>query len=107
MPADRVRIEVALQVLDQLGVTVADLQGEAGQRRPVPSMGEYLPLVEAAAGPGARRTYRPYWRHLHEAFGDLALDEITATDIEALQRHLAGSAVARRNGRGGRYSGEH
>jgi hypothetical protein len=35
------------------------------------------------------------------------LDAITATDIEALQRHLAESAVARRNGRGGRCSGEH
>jgi hypothetical protein len=36
MPTARGRIDIALQLLDQLGVTVADLQGDAGQRRPVP-----------------------------------------------------------------------
>jgi hypothetical protein len=37
---------------------------------------------------------------------DVALT-IAATDIEALHREAAATAVVRRNGRGGRHAGEH
>jgi site-specific recombinase XerC len=107
MLADHDRIATAHQVLAQLGLTVADLRADPVPAPPVPTVAEYLPRVEAAAGSGARRTYGPYWRHLGDAFGVRRLDAITASEIEALQRHLVTSAVARRNSRGGRYSGEH
>jgi hypothetical protein len=51
------RIATAQQVLARLGLTVADLRADPEPARPVPSMAEYLPRVEAATGPGARRTY--------------------------------------------------
>jgi site-specific recombinase XerC len=107
MLADPARIASAHQILAQLGVTVADLRADPGSASSVPAMAEYLPRVEAAAGPGARRAYGPYWRHLGDSFGDRLLDEVTASDIEALQRHVVATAVARRNSRGGRHSGEH
>ena len=40
-------------------------------------------------------------------WGDRRLDDIKATDVEALQRGTAAKAVPRRNGRGGRHAGEH
>lgn len=99
------RVAIARQMLAQIGVTVADLVW--GERPWVPTIGEYLPRVAAAAGPGARRTYGSYWARMTAAWGSRRLDEVAATDIEALQREIAGTAVARRNGRGGRHAGEH
>ncbi|HWS37639.1 MAG TPA: site-specific integrase, partial [Actinoplanes sp.] len=72
------------------------------------TLAEYLPqVIAAAAGPGARRTYGNYWNRMILLWGDRRLDTITATDIEALQREAAATAVSRRNGRGGRHAGEH
>lgn len=73
----------------------------------MPTVAAYLPWVEQAAGPGARRTYGSYWHRMAIAWGDRRLDQIRATDVEALQRAAAASAVPRRNGRGGRHAGEH
>ncbi|MFG3690251.1 hypothetical protein [Micromonospora sp. NPDC047740] len=39
----------------------------------------------AAASPGIRRTYGPYWNRMAGALGHLRLDEVTASDIEALR----------------------
>jgi site-specific recombinase XerD len=81
------------------------LLGELPQR-PVPTVADYLPRVQAAAGP-AGRTYGNYWTKMAHAWGDRRLDEILATDVEALRRHAAATAVHRRNGRDGRHAGEH
>ena len=70
-------------------------------------MAEYLPQVLAAAGPGARRTYGSYWQRMAAVWGTRALDEIAASDIEALQRETVASARWRRTARGGRHAGEH
>jgi len=62
----------------------------------MPTLAEYLPRVIAAAGPGARRTYGNYRSRMILLWGDRRLDTIAATDIEALQREAAATAVSRR-----------
>ncbi|MFG1928740.1 tyrosine-type recombinase/integrase [Cryptosporangium sp. NPDC048952] len=70
-------------------------------------MNEYLPRVLAAAGPGAHRTYGTYWARIASVWGTWTLDQIAASDIEAMQRTMIATAVCRRNTRGGRHAGEH
>jgi hypothetical protein len=66
-------------------------------------MARYLPAVAAAAGPGGRRTYGSYRARMATVWGDRPLDDVAASDIEALQRQL--TATARRaQGRGGRHA---
>ncbi len=106
MAADPACVAAARQVLAQLGVTVTDLQ-EDSQGSRVPTVAEYLPRVLAAAGPGARRTYGSYWARMAAIWGTRQLDEIAASDIEALQRETVACARWRRTARGGRHAGEH
>lgn len=73
----------------------------------VPTLGEYLPAVIAAAGPGANRTYGSYWARMVALWGARPLDQISASDIEALRHHTAATARSRRNSRRGRHAGEH
>ena len=58
--ADPERIATARLLLDQLGVTLDDLNRSntttTDQTASVPTLAEYLPHVIAAAGPGANRT---------------------------------------------------
>ncbi|MCP2323429.1 hypothetical protein HDA40_001936 [Hamadaea flava] len=104
-PADRVAD--AWRMLADLGVTITDLRDDLRARHPMPTVKEYLPVVAAAAGPGARRTYGNYWTRMGAMWGDRRLDEVTATDIETLRHETAESAVSRRNSRHGRHAGEH
>ncbi|MGI9062696.1 MAG: tyrosine-type recombinase/integrase [Pseudonocardiaceae bacterium] len=104
MSADPARIAVARDLLTQLGVTLDDLRTDTPISR-VPTLADYLPAVIASAGPGANRTYGSYW--IRMAWGDRRLDQISATDIEAMQHRMAATARSRRNGRHGRHAGEH
>jgi site-specific recombinase XerD len=106
MPPDPARIAVARDLLDQLGVTLADLQHEAPVSI-VPTLADYLPRVIAAAGPGAKRTYGSYWTRMAAVWGAWPLDRISASDIEAMQHQMAATARSRRNSRHGRHAGEH
>jgi hypothetical protein len=103
----RPRLAVAQDVLAQLGITLADLQTHPTDQRSMPTLREYLPAVVAAAGPGANRTYGSYWTRMDTAWGTRPLDEISASDIEALQQCSTTNARARRNCRHGRHAGEH
>jgi hypothetical protein len=112
MVADRAVVATARELLARLGASVDDLRefgAVDGSRQPlgVPTVAEYLPRVIAAAGPGARRTYGSYWARMAEVWGTRPLDEIAASDIEALQRQMTGTARCRRTSRGGRHAGEH
>lgn len=110
MPVDPVRLAVARQLLDQLGLSPTDLlsDGDLITTPPtVPTVAEYLPRVVAAAGPGARRAYGSYWTKMAAVWGARPLTAIAASDIEALQRELTATALSRRNSRNGRYAGEH
>ena len=73
----------------------------------MPTIGDYLPRVRAAAGPGAGRTYGIYWSQMAIAWRDRPLTAIAASDVEALQRRTIADAVPRRSSRGGRHAGEH
>jgi len=107
MTAPRDRVDAAWRMLADLGVTITDLRDDLRARRPIPTVAEYLPQVAAAAGPGARRTYGSYWARMRTLWGHRRLDEIAATDVEALRHEAAGSARSRRNSRSGRHAGEH
>ncbi|HYS34529.1 MAG TPA: site-specific integrase, partial [Pseudonocardiaceae bacterium] len=72
-----------------------------------PTFAEYIPVVRAATGPGANRTYGSYWNRISDAYATRRLDEVAATDIEILMRKTIANTVARRNSRGGSYAGEH
>jgi integrase len=72
----------------------------------VPTLAEYLPRVRAAASPGTCRTYNSYWDRMVAVWGDWRLNEIAASDIEALHRACTTTAVIRRNARQGRHAAE-
>ena len=106
MTADPGRVAAAQALLAQLGVSIADLQAAPSGARRMPTVGEYLPQVQAAASPASCRTYGSYWVRMVAAWGDWPLDAVAATDVEALQRECVKHARRRRNGRGGRHAGE-
>jgi hypothetical protein len=59
----------------------------------VPTLAEYLPRVRAAASPGTCRTYSTYWDRMTAVWGDWRLNDIAASDIEALHRTCTTAAV--------------
>jgi integrase len=108
MTSDGERLATARQFLDELGVRPEDLLAhQHTAARVVPTWAEYLPQVITAAGPGASRTYGSYWNRMITLWGTRALDEVSASDIEALQHTMAATARSRRNARSGRHAGEH
>jgi hypothetical protein len=104
MIVDRDRLANARRLLAPLGVRPEDLLGDNTHRTELPTWAEYLPQVIAAAGPGANRTY---WTRMATAWGSRALDEVVASDIEAMQHLMTATARSRRNTRSGRHAGEH
>ncbi|MCW3818814.1 site-specific integrase [Micromonospora sp. DR5-3] len=107
MPADPSRIITARQMLAHLGLTPADLAAHPDLSRRIPTLADYIPRVAAAASPGTRRTYGTYWNRMAATLGHLRLDEVTASDIEALMRQVTATARTRRTSRHGRHAGEH
>jgi integrase len=99
------QLAAAQQALAYLGVTVADLQHQ--DPPPTPTFGQYLPTVVAAAGRGASRTYGTYWARMATAWADRRLDEVYASDIEAMKNTAATTTRSRRTTRHGRHAGEH
>ncbi len=69
----------------------------------VPTLAEYLPRVRAAASPGTCRTY---WDRMANVWGDRRLNDIAASDIEALHRTCTTTAIIRSNARNGRHAAE-
>jgi integrase/recombinase XerC len=101
-------VTAARQLLDQMGISLAELQRAAGGTRPVAStFTEYVPVVAAAVSPGSRRMYGTYWKIVLENWGDRRLDEPTPTQIETLMRQHQANALRRRNYRRGRSAAEH
>ncbi len=106
MTADPATVAAARQLLGQLGISTADLQGPPSTMD-VPTVAEYVRRVKAAAGPGARRTYGTYWDRMAAMWGERPMTGFAATDIEFLKNESAASAASRRNSRHGRHAGEH
>lgn len=100
------QLTAARLALADLGMTIADLEPHRHPDRP-PTFSEYLPVVIAAAGTGAHRTYGTYWGRMATLWGDRRLDEVHASDIEAMKNTAATTARSRRTTRHGRHAGEH
>ena len=81
MTADPDRLAAARLLLDQLGVTLADLQDSAPGTPGVPTVTVYLPRVIAAASPSTGRTYGPYWTRMAEAWGEKPLTAINSVTV--------------------------
>jgi integrase len=105
--SQRAVIDAALVLLDRMGLSPADLAARPQDRPPVPTFAEYIPAVAATVSAGTRRAYGTYWNRITEHWGARHLDEPTPTEIRQLMALVKASAVARRNGRGGRSAAEH
>lgn len=96
--------EAVRLLLGELGLSIDDLHRN---NRATPTLAQYLPRVIETSGAGAQRTYGPYWTRATAALGDRRLDEITATDLQALIQQAVNERVLRRNDRGGSSTREH
>jgi integrase len=107
-------LDAARLLLARMGIRVEDLlarpgpQGPSGEgRAPVPTFGQYVPVVSGAVTDGTRRVYSSYWKRLLEHWADRRIDEPTPSQIQQLSSQLRAQRVVRRNGRGGQSTGEH
>lgn len=86
----------------------------------IPTVREYLTVVEVASTPGARAAYTPYWRLLvegwpetaasgkgHPGLGGLRLDEVRTTALKAGANEAKRRAKVRRGSRDGDSAMEH
>lgn len=73
----------------------------------LPTIAEYLPWVLLTVSASTRASYGSYWDRILDAFGDRRLDQIHATDIEALMRVTSNTALRRHNHRDGRAAADH
>jgi site-specific recombinase XerD len=99
-------LATARPLLSQLGLDLNVLTTLGHAAPAIPTFTAYLPRVRAAASPATLHTYNSYWDRMEHQWGPRQLDEITATDVEALLRTLIACAVRRRNHRAGRNTGE-
>jgi integrase/recombinase XerC len=92
-------VQAALLVLEQMGLSAADLTAVPRDRATVPTFAEYVPVVSAAVTAGTRRAYGSYWNRVVEHWGGRRLDEPTPSEIrphcplaEAARHHGASQA---------------
>ncbi len=107
MTADPATVAAARQLLQQLGISAADLNDPPPPVSLPPTVTECVSRATAAAGPGARRTYATYWTRMAALWPTRPITDIAASDIEYLKHQSAASARSRRNSRHGRHAGEH
>ena len=100
-------VEVALVLLERMGLSPADLGAVPQDRPEVPTFAEYVPVVSAAVSDGTRRAYGSYWNRIIEHWGSRRLDEPTPSQIRQLMTYVKTHVVARRNARGVRSAEEH
>jgi integrase/recombinase XerC len=105
--ASQPELEAARVLLAKLGVSPADLLHASTPRAPAPTFAEYIPVVSAAVGAGARKTYGTYWNRLLEAWPDRRIDEPTPSDLKQMATYTRAHVVSRRNARGGHSAAEH
>lgn len=92
----------ALQtVISALGLSSDDVLAllQGADPPPMPTLGEFISVVEEATSPAAARTYSTYWRRLVEALGERTLDGVKTSDLEKLLNNM--ETVKRRSGKNG------
>ncbi|MFB7716229.1 tyrosine-type recombinase/integrase [Nocardia sp. NPDC056100] len=98
-------IEAAMLLIDRLGVSIDDLRSAAMEKRPVPTFGEYIPVIyNAMPATATRDTYMCYWTKL---WPDKRLDEPTVTELKTLIEEARQNRRICRSDRGGQYAVEH
>ncbi|GIF07321.1 tyrosine-type recombinase/integrase [Actinoplanes siamensis] len=100
-------VQAARTLLQQMGITPADLLNTAVPGRSTPTFAEYVPIVAAAVAPGSQRMYGTYWAKAVERWADRHIDEVIPSEIEVAMREIQANALRRRNNRGGRSAAEH
>lgn len=105
--AGQAELEAARLLLERMGVTPDQLLQTATPRGPAPTFAEYIPVVQAAVGPGTRRVYGTYWNRLRKRWGQRPIDEPTPSQIKQLCEDVRAGVVVRRNARGGHKAAEH
>ncbi|WP_432854890.1 tyrosine-type recombinase/integrase [Amycolatopsis sp. CA-161197] len=115
-PATPQDLEAARLLLSRLGVDPADLISAGRQEpgsatvgkdeRPMPTIREWIPVVAGLVSPSTAASYGSYWNKAEAAWGDRAMDTITASEIKALSEVARSTALVRRNSRGGRNAAE-
>lgn len=110
-PATPQDLEAARLLLSRLGVDPADLVTTTAtdtgpERRPVPTIREWIPVVATLVSATTASSYGSYWNKAETAWGDRRMDDITASEIKAMSETVRKNAVVRRNSRGGRNAAE-
>ncbi|WP_063719963.1 tyrosine-type recombinase/integrase [Nocardia takedensis] len=89
-----------LRTMARLGLTVVEHRS-APPPKPMPTFGEFIPRLTAAASPVMNQAYSHYWNIVNAEWGHRRLDEPTPLDIIALMNQHRARAVRRSNWRGG------
>lgn len=105
--AGQAELAAARLLLERMGVTPEQLLQVVTPKPPAPTFAEYLPVVEAAVGPGTRRVYGSYWNRVRERWGQRPIDQPTPSQIKQLCEDVRANVVLRRNARGGHKAAEH
>jgi integrase/recombinase XerC len=93
-PAGQAELDAARLLLERMGITPDQLLQTAAPRPPAPTFAEYLPVVEAAVGPGTRRVYGSYWNRINDRWGQRAIDEPTPSEIKQLCQQVPGGPAS-------------
>jgi len=105
-PAGPPELEAARLLLSRMGIDPKDLVETAVERPPVPTFEEYIPAVAKTLTKESARVYGTYWKQILLRWGQRHLDEVTASDIQAMLEYIKTNALERRTSRGGRSAGE-
>jgi integrase len=100
-------IDAVRALLDTMGISPADLLPAPAVARQVPDFASYIPRVRDAVSAGTRRVYGSYWDKVIRAWGPRPITGVSALEVSQLAEQVRGSAIERRNGRGGRGAAEH
>lgn len=87
----------------------ADLLKESADdsdRKPVPTINEWIPVVAALVSPSTAASYGSCWKKAEAAWNGRRMDTITASEIKIQAEIVRRTALVRRNSRGGRNAAE-
>ena len=101
------QLEMVRSLLAELGITPEQLATDSPASPASPTFNEYVPRLSEAVSPGSRRAYGPYWDRVCERWGERCITDPTPLEIKHLSEEARGSALVRRNSRGGRTAAEH
>ncbi|MBA4857466.1 tyrosine-type recombinase/integrase [Nocardia farcinica] len=94
-------IAAVLDLINRLGLTVADLTNHIHHQQATPTFGEYIRVVRAAVSPTTAANYNTYWRLIEHHWSHRRIDQPTSTEIGQLVQQHRDHVVIRTNSRDG------